>query len=69
MVTSIIIMQVDPVIVEAGSFGSESDALINFTLVPYNTSQCTFNNGIGESLVHACIINYQSSVTVLHSRI
>jgi hypothetical protein len=57
-------MQVDPVIIEAGLFGSGSDALINFTLVPYNTPQCTSNN-IGECM-RTC---NQSSVIVLHSQI
>ena len=36
-------------IIDAGSLGSGSDTLINFTLVPHDTPQCKSDN-IGESL-------------------
>ena len=34
------IMQVDPVTISAGIFGSESDILVSFTQVPFNRSPC-----------------------------
>ena len=47
-----IVMQVDPMIIDAGSLSSGSDTLINFTLVRYNTPQCRS----GESLLYSTYI-------------
>lgn len=49
------IVQVDPVIINAGTLGFGSDTLMNFTLVPYSTPQC---GNIGELDSNSLYINF-----------